>query len=69
MITNSTSTGKMTRAKKIDTTRQIFGTVLTILTESSSPETSTTFQWAHQIGWLNLKVARELQRTSKKKAV
>ena len=27
-----------------------------------------TFQWA-QIGWLNWKVARELQRTSKKKAV
>ena len=27
-----------------------------------------TFQWAH-IGWLDWKVARELQRTSKKKAV
>ena len=39
MVTNNTSTGKMTRAKKIGTTRQIFGTVLTILTESSSPET------------------------------
>ena len=33
-----------------------------------SSTSSYTFQWA-QIGWLNWKVARELQRRSKKNAV